>query len=535
MIYLVTTSALGGLLLSFAFPSAGLDFVAWIAFTPLFASLDRTDRPSRAVLCGFVFGFVFFLFDLSWIYRTLELHGHFSPPLSVLLLLCMTATLGLIPAVFSVALYGIRRNGFNHLAVAPFVWVALEYVRSTAFTGFPWDLTGYSQANRLLVVQISDITGVYGVSFFVVLVNAAIWSIARSLALRIAFPGRIALVTAVIAALVFGYGLIRLGEIPAAGRNPDGFPIGVLQANIAQEIKWTAAAREYTFLTYQRLGEVAVERGADFLVWAETSVPIVFGSRSPAQERPTEISSALGIPLLVGAPRRSMNGDIVRYYNSAFLIDGESFRFRYDKMHLVPFGEYMPLTWLLPLGAGIAVVREADYSPGSHMTVMEIGDCPPFSVLICYEAIFPYLSREALRNGARMLINITNDAWFGASAAPYQHLAMARVRSVEHRVFLVRCANTGVSAAFDRAGRNVERIPLNEEGLFVVRVPRDVPAGSFYTRFGDLFAWGCVGWCGLIAAGIVLSGRNTRPRNGGAVESRRARIAGVLHDGRGTG
>jgi apolipoprotein N-acyltransferase len=137
--------------------------------------------------------------------------------------------------------------------------------------------------------------------------------------------------------------------------------------------------------------------------------------------------------MLIGAPSLRLVQGATSYYNSAFLVDGPSLRFRYDKIHLVPFGEYMPWTWLLPLGPGIAA-READFTPGETMTVMSVDECPPFSVLICYEAIFPELSRLALKNGAKLLINITNDGWFGATAAPYQHLAMARVRSIENRV-----------------------------------------------------------------------------------------------------
>jgi apolipoprotein N-acyltransferase len=199
----------------------------------------------------------------------------------------------------------------------------------------------------------------------------------------------------------------------------------------------------------------------------------------------------LKVPMLVGAPFAKKVAGTIHYFNSAFLVDGQMLRYRYDKIHLVPFGEYMPLTWLLPLGPGIAA-READYSPGDTMTVMHAKGCPPFSVLICYEAIFPDLARLAVRNGASMLVNMTNDGWFGDTAAPYQHLAMAGLRSIENRVWLIRCANTGISAAFDPAGRMVKSIPLEHEGFFTVRVPSSLNPGSFYSRFGDVFAWGCI-------------------------------------------
>jgi apolipoprotein N-acyltransferase len=210
--------------------------------------------------------------------------------------------------------------------------------------------------------------------------------------------------------------------------------------------------------------------------------------------------------MLVGAPSIKTVGEITRYYNSAFLVDGTMLRYRYDKMHLVPFGEYMPLTWLLPLGPGIAA-RDADYSPGEDMTIMRVKGLPAFGVLICYETIFPDLARTAVVKGANMLINITNDGWFGDTAAPYQHLAMAGMRSVENRVWLVRSANTGVSAAFDPTGRMVSRIPLEQEGVCTVRVPSSASSGSLYTRFGDLFAWCCIAVSVLLGITGIKFGR----------------------------
>ena len=169
----------------------------------------------------------------------------------------------------------------------------------------------------------------------------------------------------------------------------------------------------------------------------------------------------------------------------------------------------MPLSWLLPLGPGIAA-READYSPGETMTIMSVNGCPPFAVLICYEVIFPGLARRAVRDGARLLMNLTNDGWFGDTAAPYQHLAMARLRSVENRVWLIRSANTGVSAAFDRAGRMVKGIPLNKRGFFVVPVPRSASAGSVYTSVGDLFVWTCLFMTAILVVSTTDFGRSHR-------------------------
>jgi apolipoprotein N-acyltransferase len=511
----------GGLLLSLSFPPARLDLIAWIAFIPLFWALEKAERPFLAALYGAVFGGVFFLIDVRWIYGTLATHGHFSLAPAMLLFVLLVLTLSLFPAVFGFAISAFCKKGWNAAITAPFLWAGSEYLRAIAFTGFPWDLLGYSQVDRPLLIQITDVTGVYGVSFLVVLVNGALWELLRSIAGSRGVPWKLFSSAVLAVILTVSYGWVRLNDFAEFRPERRSFRIGILQGNIAQEIKWNAESREYTLSTYENLGQKVVDQGAELLIWPETAVPYLFGPQDFGWKGPGQVSQKLGVPMLVGAPSNKIVGGASRYYNSAFLLDGFSLRYRYDKMHLVPFGEYMPLSRILPLGPGIAS-READYSPGTAMTVMYVNGCPPFSVLICYEAIFPDLARMALKNGARMIINITNDGWFGKSAAPYQHLRMAQVRSVENRVWLLRCANTGVSAAFDPAGRMVARILLNQQGAFVVRVPESAPAGSFYSRTGDVFVWGCLAVILLLAASSIDSLRNRRRG-----EAQAARVPGT--------
>jgi len=490
--YYALASAAGGLLLAISFPPVGLGLASWVAFITLFWAIDGTGRLSAAAFFGALFGAAFFFVDVSWIYATLRIHGHFTPMPAMALLVSMVLILALFPAVSTLLAYLLSRKGLRAALTLPFIWVAFEYLRTVGIPDFPWDLVGYSQIERVRLIQIVDITGIYGVSFLIVAVNGLLWELVTGQAPSRKLLARVApeLVAALLVAALL-YGHVRLKDFPETPQKEGGFPIGVEQANIPQEIKWNDTARDHTFATYEEVGKQAVRSGARLLIWPETSVPVVFGSSDADWKRAGEISLRLTVPMLIGAPSLRLVQGATSYYNSAFLVDGPSLRFRYDKIHLVPFGEYMPWTWLLPLGPGIAA-READFTPGETMTVMSVDECPPFSVLICYEAIFPELSRLALKNGAKLLINITNDGWFGATAAPYQHLAMARVRSIENRVWLVRCANTGISAAFDPAGRTVKSIPLDQRGFFVVRVPKSGAAGSFYSGYGDLFAWGCI-------------------------------------------
>ena len=505
-------AAAGGFLLSLSFPPTSLTFAAWIAFIPLFWALHRKPGMQHAAVCGFAFGAAFFLVDVNWVYRTLVMHGHFGTIPALAVFLGMVVSLAFIPAAFGLVLAFFAKNGLKIAVAAPFVWVALEYVRAVIFTGFPWDLTGYSQIGRLMVVQIADLTGVYGISFLVVLVNGGLWELlkgnsggtagSKRFFARLSAP-KLPEVTALILVAALIYGHERIKTFPVTNDDAGNCSVAVLQGNIPQEIKWEEAARDYTFRTYENLAEQAVNEKAGLLVWPETAIPVLFSGRDEESRRAAEISERLGVPMLVGAPSGKNVAGTTRYFNSAFLVDGRMLRYRYDKMHLVPFGEYMPLTWLLPLGPGLAA-REEDYSPGQTMSVMHVKGCPAFSVLICYEAIFPELARLAVRNGAAMLLNITNDGWFGATAAPYQHLVMAGMRSIENRIWLVRCANTGISAAFDPAGRIVRSLPLEQKGFFVVQVPSSSHPGSFYGRFGDVFAWGCLAGVAVLFLWVIL-------------------------------
>jgi apolipoprotein N-acyltransferase len=494
-------SALSGFAFSLAFPPFRFDLFAWIALVPLFWTFHSSTRTSSAAICGFVFGLVFFSFDTSWIFRTLVIHGHFGFISAAGLFVAMMVTLALFPALFALLTKLFAHKGFGISLVAPFVWTSTEFLRGVVFTGFPWDLAGYSQTCRLSIMQMTDITGIYGVSFVIVMVNGLLWQAVDRIS-RKSFRAWIPIITAVFAiTLVSAYGTLRLRDFPVTHKDQNYCKVGILQGNIPQEIKWDKDTRHKTIRTYEKLGKKAVEQGAKLLVWPETSIPVLFNPGDKTWKQAFKVSEEMGVPMVVGAPTGQQEAGHTHYYNSAFLLEGKSLRYRYDKIHLVPFGEYVPLSWLLPVGPGIAA-READFTPGKDMTVMSTDNCPKFSVLICYEVIFPRLSRWALRKGAQMLITITNDGWFGHSAAPYQHFEMARVRSIENRVWLIRSANTGISGVFDPAGRTVAATKLNTQASIVVPIPSKPSKGSFYLRWGDLFAWACIG---IIAALIIYS------------------------------
>ncbi|MBM3303315.1 MAG: apolipoprotein N-acyltransferase, partial [Deltaproteobacteria bacterium] len=281
----LTAAAAAGALLTLAFPPARLHFTAWIAFVPLFWALGREKRPGWAALYGGAFGAAFFMIDLNWIYKTLITHGGFASITAVLVFVGMALLLALFPAAFGLVIGWFNARGMEPLPIAAFVWTGLEYVRSVALTGFPWDLVGYSQTDCGPLMQVADITGIYGVSFVILLSNVAVWGVTTAWISKGPIPWRLLLACVVVLIVALSYGAVRLKQYPPVENPADGFPIGILQGNIDQAVKWERGARDFTFLTYEKLGREAVSQGARLLVWPETSVPVLFGGDDPDWKR----------------------------------------------------------------------------------------------------------------------------------------------------------------------------------------------------------------------------------------------------------
>jgi apolipoprotein N-acyltransferase len=319
---------------------------------------------------------------------------------------------------------------------------------------------------------------VYGVSALVVLVNTALaWWLLR----RTRGAGAIALA---VATLAVG-GAHAVGQAAPADGPPATVPVAVVQGNIDQGVKWDAAFRAETFRIYETLTRQAAP-GRRLVVWPEAAVPVYLRHDPAALDWLTRLAAEVEVPLLVGAPDAYRQGPAIRYLNSAFLVRGQGVADRYDKMHLVPFGEYVPLKGVLFFVQAIAA-EIGDFSPGSRRVIFPLAGAP-FGTVICYEIIFPDLFRRMVAEGASFMVNITNDAWFGDSGGPLQHLAMVPLRAVENGVAVVRAANTGVSALVDPAGTIRAELGLGRRGTLAGEVPLR-RATTFYTRVGDLFAY----------------------------------------------
>lgn len=470
-------AVLTGVGLYLSFPPAAFWPVGFLALVPLLIALERAG-PRSAFWLGTLAGMVFYPLNLSWATHAMAAYGGLSWGLSLFLLLLLSFYLALYLGVFSACWTWLRPAlGVGRILLAGSLWVALEFARTYLLTGFPWAFLAYTQSQALPLIQIASVTGMYGVSFLVVLVNAAI-AFALQHSGRAAFAPTLAVSLALVVSLGYGAGALLLPEPSGSLR------VAVLQGNIDQGVKWDPAFRRATLDTYERLTWEAARRGADLVVWPEAAVPFLLRLEPEARARMARLASETKRFLLVGSP--DLDGG--RFYNSAFLLaqDGGLVQ-RYDKIHLVPFGEYVPLRPLMGFVEKLAQGAIGDFSPGREPTVFRLPG-GRFGVTISYEVYFPAEVRRLFRNGAGFLVNITNDAWYGRSAAPVQHLAMAVFRAVEHGAYLVRSANTGVSAIVDPRGRVRERSVIFTEAVLVGKIQGE-GGGTIYTRVGDLFAW----------------------------------------------
>ncbi|MDP1854162.1 MAG: apolipoprotein N-acyltransferase [Candidatus Omnitrophota bacterium] len=492
------------LLLTLPFSTPNLWIFAWVGFVPLFFALQNKAK-GRAFLLAYLTGTVFWLGTIYWLtYVTLA--GY------ILLFLYLALYFGLFGLI--IRSYKLEVISYK-LFFIPAVWVVLEYIRGHFLTGFPWTLLAYSQYKNLPIIQITDITGAYGVSFLVMMGNVLIWLIIsenrkqKTENRKINFSSFFIcpLSSALCLLIAFGYGYYKLNS-PLVLRPSSLIRISVVQPNIPQELKWSPVAKEDIVKKYFRITQEALKDSPDLIIWPESAVQdylvIEKGGYANADYL-ADFTQEINKPLLLGM----VGLDSQNFYNSAVLFSqkGEIVQ-RYDKLHLVPFGEFIPLRAALPFLE--VVVPIGDFTAGKEYVVFEASNQNPetrnkFSVLICFEDVFPSLARNFVKNGANFLVNITNDAWFGDTSEPFQHLAASVFRAVENRVSVVRAANTGISCFISPLGEIKTAVKdMRGKKTFIDGYISDTvflgDGNSFYTRFGDVFALFCfiVIGCGII-------------------------------------
>jgi len=490
-------AAAAGFALHLAYPRPGWDLLGWVSLAPVLGLAATARSPGSAFAEAWLAGLLFFVPLLRWLTHTMTTYSTLGFPLAAGVLLLLSGYLALYwGAVAALLAWLGRRLGRGALWLAPPLWVSAELARTHVLTGFPWGLLGYIPYRRLELIQLAAWTGVYGVSLLLILVNTAIaWTLLER-------TRRAVLASAAVTVVAIG-GTVAVGREPASVPGGGALPIAIVQGNIDQAIKWDRTFREETLRIYADLTR-QVAAGQRLVVWPEAAVPAYVRYEPAVLASLVSLAGETRVPLLVGAPDARRDGRVVHYFNSAFLIKERGVEGRYDKMHLVPFGEYVPLKRLLFFVGAIAA-QIGDFTPGRAPVIFAV-DGARFGAVICYEVIFPDLFRRFVAEGADLMVNITNDAWFGDSGGPLQHLAMVPLRAVENGVAVVRAANTGVSAFVAPSGRIGTELPLGWRGSLRASVPMR-RGSTFFTRFGDVFAYACATLGAAAVAAGVAGGR----------------------------
>jgi apolipoprotein N-acyltransferase len=476
---------LSALLLSLSFHPLPLHFLAWVGLVPVLFTVDRAS-PRRAFVIGLAFGSCFALFSLFWII-------FLQIPTTVKLIMVFGMVLlflyhGLYFAVSFAA--SVRTS----LWCLPLFLSGLEMVRGIGEIGFPWLSLGYSQAHYPVMIQQASVYGLYGLSLWLVLLNVAVFKMLRARKRSYA----IAAVLIFCAPVVFG--AIRMKDEPGGRR----LVVGIVQPNIDPNLKFTRELRDQTFNRLLDLSAQCVEQArvqydapCDIIIWPESATPIFLKSANVFQKKVFAFVDSVQTPLLSGTPIYDQGRRNI--YNGAVLLEpGSVLQQEYRKVHLVPFGEHIPYDRYIPLFRKVDL-GEGDYDPGFDYTVFRLKNST-FSCLICFESIFPEISRRFVREGANFLINITNDGWFGRISGSQQHNDMAILRTVENGVPLVRCANTGISMVADGHGRILGACGLFEENT-LVRVIYADHAKTVYNAVGDAVPVGSL----IIATALLLA------------------------------
>jgi apolipoprotein N-acyltransferase len=502
---------------SFKFPDLGL--LTWIALVPLYLLLKGTASARKGFRSGFFWGLAHYGLSLYWIFIAMHTYGEIPVWGSLLGLTAAVAIESLFPAAASalaVFLAGRRVPLFLSLPVA---WVVQDFARTYfPFGGLAWSSLAYSQHSFLTLLQILDLTGVYGILFLLLLANALLAETWLFLRRRGAFPIWPAAAFSLLFLGSIAYGRHRLAEVRKEIVSRETMTVSIIQGNIPQEDKWQEENIDEILNLHMAMTREAEKQDPDLIVWPEAAYPAVV----PPEIIQIDFFKDLKVPLLAGLvsyegriplvwPPHPDDRDF-RLYNSAFLFEpGGYIAGRYHKNHLVPMGEYVPLGRILFFLSQI-VPSISSFTPGKELNLLTVqGEREAnFGVTICYEDLFPEISRSFTRQGADFLVNLTNDGWYERSSAVYQHFDFSRYRAIENRRTMVRATNTGVTGFFSPTGEVIAKAPVFKEAILTAAIPLG-GLTSLYTRYGDLFAWGCVAALGLLILKSITKGRRHDP------------------------
>ena len=500
----VLLASVSGVMLALSFANFDITWCVFLALAPLIVAARGASRTREAFLLGTISYAITWLINVPWVINVMSKYGGLPKIAGVLIFLAMALYLGTFGGLFALLIHRLRLGSRPiPWILAAVAWTTVEYVRTyILFSGFPWNLSATTLIDVPQLAQIARIAGPYFVGTLIAIPSAWLaWLIAASAGWR-----ERAMATAAVVAVMTLWVLSGTWLLSRQRATFDAEPAAtaaLLQPNISQEMRWSASNLPELFLKMEDMTSTAIQEGAGVIVWPESSVPLTYATTPYFRETIESLSRRRGVDIILGSVAEDPK-DSTRLWNAAYLASGGETKGRYDKMRLVPFGEYVP--WRKALFFAKKLVRavgEFQFGTNDHPLTGKFHYGPA----ICYEVVFPQVTATQVRNGADVLVTITNDDWFDRSSAPRQHLNMARMRAIEADRYLLRAATTGISALVDPSGEVLQSLDLDQEGIilghFSARQSR-----TPYVRFGDWYAILCV-----LATAAALVVRRKAPAN----------------------
>jgi apolipoprotein N-acyltransferase len=457
---------------SFAFAPQSLIILLFL-FSGLLVLLDACKNSAESFFLGWFFGLGHFIIGLYWFYYPLVIDKEQFGWLVPFAIIGIPSIIAIYIGLITLITHSLKVRNISKIIVFNGLWVIFEYLRAHLFTGFPWNLLGYSLSVSQEISQLAAFTGVYSLSWLALLIGAIPYIIFK----RSNYAKIYCLIVILLTTIIYYYGNKRLQHI-----NPSTeIMLRIVQANIKQTLSFDGSVEIANIHKQIRMSNLPSEIPIKYVIWPEGA--FAFDIDYPGLIDLIKQAAPIGGALLTGGDRVDKTVNSYNWWNSLQIINHQGKKIAvYDKVHLVPFGEYIPLRWLLPVKKIVAGLDDCSFGKNPEYLTID-NKLPRFRSLICYEAIFP---NEVIINNERpkWLLNITNDGWYGTSNGPYQHFVMSRFRSIEFGVPLVRAAKTGISAIIDSYGRVVKSLPLATEGVLDDYLPESIPTTTYF-KYGD--------------------------------------------------
>jgi apolipoprotein N-acyltransferase len=506
-------AAASGVALAWSFPDVAIGWLAFFALAPLIAAVVSASTRREAFLLGWLAYSITWILTVPWVIKVMSENGGLPYPLGVAIFVMMSLWLGLNGGVFALIVSSLRLGRrFSRWLLVPLAWCALEYSRTYLFSGFPWNLITAAIVDYVPLVRLDRLIGPYALGCLVNIPALALaWMWVQSSRSNRAMPmtepaasrrlWRVPIGAAAMMLVWFLAGMLLLRSDASFSQGRE-YRAALIQPNFSQQMRWSSSELAEIFQRMTRLTETAAAIHPDVVVWPESTVPLTYESTDFFRSWVERTSAQNHFDIILGSVAQDAK-DPAKLWNSAYLVsDGRTIG-HYDKIRLVPFGEYVPMRKLLFFAEKL-VHDVGDFQFGTRDTPL-VGKLR-YGPAICYEIVFPRIAAQQVLGGAEVLVTITNDAWYDRTAAPRQHLNQARLRAIETDREILRAGTTGISAFIDTQGRIVESLDMDRQGILF---PTFHPRHSLtpYVRFGDWFAWVA---CAIVLAALVQSAVRSR-------------------------